>query len=219
MKKILATTSALTLALGLLAAQSATAGTVSWTDWSTAGTNQVTGTLTLGVTTIGVTYSGTYNFAQTNGVGTNYWVPPTPYISGTVSNAPGNSDIITLNDAGPATITFSQPVTNPVIALVSWNGAVVTFGESILTLSSGCGFWGCGSFTNVTANGFDGSGELHGVVEVPGTFTSITFNDTVSENWHGFTVGAAGLAVPEPATLSLLGAGLLGLGLIRRRRA
>ena len=57
------------------------------------------------------------------------------------------------------------------------------------------------------------------MIEVPGTFSSISFTHT-SENWHGFTVGVTGEAVPvpEPASLLLLGTGLVGAVRAARKR-
>ena len=170
-----------------------------WTNWTSASSlsPSVTGSLIDGATTITVTATGAYSFAHTgeSSSNINYWNPSTPYISSGVT-APTSSDIIALNTAGTETITFSQAVVNPLIALVSWNGANVSFGNDPITfLSHGCGYWGCGTpILNSTNTGFTGNGELHGVVEVIGTYTSISFTDSISENWHGFTVGVEGVA-------------------------
>jgi hypothetical protein len=200
----LKTAASMTTMLCAFAAQNALAGTAAWTDWNADTSNTVTGTLATRSGPVSVTYSGAqYSFAQINGAGINYWQPSPPYLSDTVSNAPPTPDIIGLSAAGTSTITFSAPVLNPVIALVSWNGANVTFGGgadqqtyNISYLSSGCGYWGCGSYGNPTSNSFFGSGQLHGVIELLGTYQTITFTDSMPEDWHGLTVGVA--AAPEP---------------------
>lgn len=209
------------LLLFLLAFTSvAVAVPVYWTDWtSQIPSTSVSGSINTGSDTINVTFSGTYYFAQTNG-GTNYWNPSSPYISAEVDNAPPASDIIALGSGGTETITFSEIVEDPLIALVSWNGNTVDFGVPIEILSYGPGYWGNGTpILNSDGDGFYGSGEVHGVIRLPGSYNSISFSHT-PEYWHGFTVGIMGLGqqpVPEPATMLLLGLGLVGLAGFRKR--
>ncbi len=201
----------------LISVSAAQAATVYWTDWTTKGTNTVTGTMTIGSKTVDVTFSGAYYFAQTSG-GTNYWSPDTPYKSSTVDNAPPASDIIALGSGGTVTITFSEAVTNPLLALVSWNGNHPRFDDEITFLSYGQGYWGNGTpVMDADKKGFYGNGEVHGVLQLTGTYDSITFTHT-GEYWHGLTVGAVDLApVPIPAALWLFGSGLVGLVGLKRK--
>jgi hypothetical protein len=199
------------------------ANPVYWTDWQTSAPANVAGQLFVGPEAIDVTFDGAYWYAQVSG-GTNYWSPGEPYISEVVGNPPPAADIIELNYGGTATIAFSRPVFDPLIALVSWNGNNVDFGVPIEILSFGRGYWGNGTpILNSTGTGFYGSGEVHGVIRVPGVYETLSFTHT-NENWHGLTVGVVGLPgpgpepIPEPASLVLFGSGALALAARRRRR-
>jgi hypothetical protein len=59
----------------------------------------VTGNITTGTDTVGVTFTGLYSFAQLSG-GTFYWTNPATYTSATVVNA-ATVDLIGLNRGGP----------------------------------------------------------------------------------------------------------------------
>lgn len=198
----------------LFSASAASADEAYWTDWTSSGSSTVTGALTIGTTVVNVAFSGTYASAQTSG-GTNYWSYPIY----DVPNRPANYDIIRLNTGGTATITFSQKVHDPLMALVSWNSNTVHFGVPIEIVSNGRGYFGSGTpIPNQDGDGFYGSGEVHGVIRFVGDYDSITFSHT-SENWHGFTLGVTDLAVPVPvpAAAWLFGPGLVGIAAIRRR--
>jgi hypothetical protein len=212
-----------TIAAVVLSA-SASAATVSWTDWQSSTVDSANGQLLVDGATVDVSYKGStpHRLVQTAG-GIDYWTG-SAYTNGSVDNAPNSSstDLIELNQGGTVTLTFSQAITNPYIAMNSWNGNVVNFDSPITIDSFGRGYWGSGSAINITPTGFTGYREFHGIISLIGTFSSISFTHT-SENWHGFTVGVAGLAppsqVPVPAALFMFAPALLGfLGLRRKAK-
>ena len=213
------------LAGATMASGAAAQVTVNWADLTqTNNTSTASGTIAVGANQVGVTIAGSgFQFVQTNG-GTNYWTEgnPAPYTGGIVDNAPPTSDIVALNRGGLKTITFSEAVSDVYLALVSWNGNAGTFDQPFEVISQGCGYWGCGTFTNVTPTSFTANGELHGVIRFTGTFSSVSFTDR-DEGWHGIQVGIAGLAppvqgVPEPATWAMMIAGFGMVGAAMRRR-
>jgi len=175
-----------------LAVQASAFADVIWVDWHTILENgDVEGTATVAGGTVTVTYSGERAFVQTT-CGTNYWNPATPYISATVPNAPPDCDIIALSQATAKTLTFSEPVANVFFAVVSLNGNGYRFDRDFDILSFGCGYWGCGTLTKeVNPPTYDliGTGEPHGVIQLLGSFSSVSWTSLSNENWNGFSIG------------------------------
>lgn len=201
---------------------SAYAESVSWTDWvSSSDASSASGELLVETTIVNIEYSNTssHRFVQL-GTGTNYWDRGTPYTNGVIENDPLASELIALSAGGEVTINFSETVENPFIGLVSWNSNTVDFGVPIIIDSFGPGHWGNGTpLLNESGTGFFGSGEVHGIINLPGSFDSISFTHT-SENWHGFTVGISGLAspVPEPSVVWLFGSAIfVFFGVLRKK--
>jgi len=193
--------------------------TVHWVDWTSATAGKVTGTIDLGNgNTIGVTYSGEYAFAQTNG-GTNYYTTPAArpgdtslgtgtYTSTAVGNGPTGSDIIALSQATQKTLTFSQPVDNLFFAVVSLNGNGYLLDQDFQVLSYGRGYWGDGYATKLALPDgryeVVGNGELHGVLGINGTVQSLTWTSATPEYWNGFTVGTYGKSQTATASGNVL---------------
>lgn len=237
--------SALTVALlalpGALSAQT-------WASWSlpTGCTGNITGTFGSG----SVTFSGPFNGVQNSALGfctnphangafaftggANFFSPTAAY-----SALPDNASFIQqvqgvkLNETGSAyvsngtrTITFSEAVINPYVALISVGSRELDlfvqyqFNAAFSVLSSNdplLNQWGVGAYTILDGGQTLSAREFSGVLQFQGTFTSLSFNLNNDENWHGFTVGAPA-QVPEPATLGLVGIGLVGLAVAARRR-
>ena len=176
-------------------APASTAPAVYWTDWTSAvesPTNgRATGTISLpDGSTVTVNLTGDVTFAMTNGA--PYWVPEAPYLSATVPNSPVIPGDMIAQSQGTSvinTITFSRPVQDVLISVISLNGANHLFNTPIEVLSSGCGYWGCGSLSVTDGNTLMASGEGHGTIRIPGSHTSFSFQHTFPEFWVGFTIG------------------------------
>jgi hypothetical protein len=163
--------------------------------------NTVNGGITVGSTMIGVQFSGPLAFLSAGpSCSSSLWWPPATYTSAVVGNGPYSSypcDFIALSAGGAKTITFSQPVVDPILAMASWNYNTVHFyngtdtstptqvvieqaGQG--TFSSGGTFWptlisGGTGFHTMHAPHW----EFHGIVRLPGTFSAITFTDTTEK--------------------------------------
>jgi hypothetical protein len=236
-----------------------------WTSAIDGDLGSATGTLSTLTGNVGVTYSGEVFFAQTSSSGCvgsycsgniiNYWAQPDgssseAYISSAVDNAPRPFDIIALI-GGPKqiqinpqltipavlvnTITFSDSVTNPVMAINSlgrigisdtveyhFSAEDASGNELDWTLlsynqSPKDAYWGYGELAKDTFDGdvLDGR-EGSGVIQFSGAVKRISWTVPDAELWHGVTVGAQ---VPVPGAVWLLGSAILGLVGISRRKA
>lgn len=216
------------VAAGLQIGAPLQAATIAWTHWTSdvvSGTaGSAAGMIVASSGTVNISYTGDVasptQVNTTTSTGTDYWAFPSTYTGGIVSNAPDslNHDVISFSQGNTVTdtVTFSRPVLNPILAIVSLNGASLSFSTPVTVLASGNGSFGGGTLFVGTPNTLlQDTGEGNGIIELAGTFNSFTFVHTAPEFWAGFTVGVQDVAtvsgVPEPGTALLLGCGMLAV--------
>lgn len=190
---------------------------VNWTTQNVAA-GSASGTITLpdgSVVTVNfqaVNADGSFGnlaFAQTDGTGTNYWIPSTPYISSQVDNPPPDSDLLALEGGQNQTykITLSEPIKDPIMAIVSLgrvgSNTTYVFDVPFTIVSQDSGYFG-GSKTALEmlpGNTLQGN-EGHGTIQFLGTFPRFSWTVPTPEYWHGFTFGIRTTERIEPSASS-----------------
>jgi hypothetical protein len=226
----------------LLAGALATVGLVStahaatqWTQWSntfvTGSTfaDPTTGSATGVLNGVTVTYSGEledlyFNFPSWTPA--SAWTPASTWIGGPVDSAPTKADgIIRLfgpwygNPVVTDTVTFSSPVTNPVIAIYSlgapgWTASFDFDATPTIVAGGPSAEYGGSSISYGPVGNSVWGMEGNGSIVFYGTYSSISWTNPQFENWYGFTVGE----IPEASTWSMLVVGFAALGYAALRR-
>ena len=192
--------------------------TIDWNQWTSNSTGAIAST------PVTITFSGDNAGGWSNGYPS--YGPGTTWADGTVvANAPtGGIVVLTGGNTNVNTVTFSQAVTNPVFAIWSLgqggiNASFNFIGATPVFVAGGPSNEYSGAPITVSGNDVFGR-EGNGTVEFIGTYTSLSWTNPTYEYWYGFNVGITGVAaaVPEPASMGLMLAGLTLVGLARRRR-
>ncbi|RMF94599.1 MAG: PEP-CTERM sorting domain-containing protein [Candidatus Schekmanbacteria bacterium] len=191
--------------------------TISWVDW-TSQDYYTWGEVDGNVNGVSVTYTGYFQNAQTGG-GINFWsYNPTTYTAPpVVDNPPPDSDMIrpsTYSSLVIHTVTFSQPVVDPVIAIMALgdntHSTWFQFDRGFDLLNVGSGYTGPGQLwkSGLRLIGKNGSG----LIQFPGIVSSVSWRTSKDYSFDPiFQVGISDLAnppVPEPSSFILLAVGI-----------
>jgi hypothetical protein len=166
-----------------------------WTEFKTGAQGSASARFNLGADSgIALSYAGELFNAQVDG-GLPYWTPGTAYTSVAVPNAPDTNDNIQLAGGMNSvhTLTFSAPVTDPVLAFLSLGSrnttTVCRFDVNFELLSYGPGYYPAAQELKHLPDQKLVGRESNGAIRFKGTFTTIRWVAEISEPWYGLTVG------------------------------